>query len=751
MAIMKAIMKPALCMNYYNVEQMLMKYELEISRVGAECLRIYGWLQNKEFTSKFGVNLPNNLKIEAMFTISSLKYSDGDSKYFALAIENLIQAYDLSIISGFNQFTFDIISTNLENYHRDVQKLLLELFKRLVKCCRNNEGDLMVKDILLLPWTNRNKYYLLSNILTTNSKILLQHEKFDLKMFLEGITVGLTMFHLLAPSQCLIRAVYKTKPFTDELQKVISRILWNGDDQQQADNLLKFWFTTFDQQFATKLFEIMSKDGKFRNFSSIPSSSSKFHRLLMLRNAFKKCFKDSKLDQKIMKIACSVDDLQLKIEIFYIMLNTIYTEPENINLLTAIMTLLNFLQYNMCLEDSNLVDHHVMKKLPEFFNFLASRKMRDLHIQKEIFSIIKNDIYQHGIDLGRYESLTFSLKLLRIILKQYFGTSGDRLHKNTNLEGNLNFGKYLKEHKIWDITSEEIFMHLIELMEDNDNSDISEMSLNMLVEYFIKPSKVDYKVKCGDDFFSWIAKKVDETFNATEISYAYEAKRYFILSFEYLMAKGCCFENIFLTVDLLKSRLMELRTCDDPVLVMERGLNLFNVIDCINYAISRIDPAEARMKFISVLIVLIKIIAYRYLDYANDPATVTNFDILDQRLCELVKKSQWQESDVTELKPKLMLIIWYTFRSISETLETLTEIVNKTLNASDKEHQHVFATCIDINIQILSRFCHKGAIESASKTIGRVTKIVSTEFLKLCSRKSVRENKFTIRDILLYN
>lgn len=43
-------------------------------------------------------------------------------------------------------------------------------------------------------------------------------------------------------------------------------------------------------------------------------------------------------------------------------------------------------------------------------------------------------------------------------------------------------------------------------------------------------------------------------------------------------------------------------------------------------------------------------------------------------------------------------------------------------------------TCIDINIQILTRCCHKGVIDSASSALGPIARLVSTQFSKLIGK-----------------
>lgn len=86
---------------------------------------------------------------------------------------------------------------------------------------------------------------------------------------------------------------------------------------------------------------------------------------------------------------------------------------------------------------------------------------------------------------------------------------------------------------------------------------------------------------------------------------------------------------------------------------------------------------------------------------------VMSFEIVDQKLNELSASNE-------ELKPKILLIIFYTLRALSDLSETLSSRFPATIK-----------DCIEINVQILTRSCHKGVIEKSSENIGKITKTVS--------------------------
>lgn len=726
--IMKALIKPALCMNYVYVEQFLREFGSEI---GAECLRIHGWLNNSKFIKAFGVHLPNNLQIRECFEMTAAKYSN-DSRYFELAISNYIAAYDNSERATNASSAFKIILSNLENSHIGVHKQLLELFKRLIICYdeESQHDVIMLNTILELPWTNRNKYFLLTQIVIINIDLLLNHKNFNLTSLLKGIQTGLSIHHLMAPSQTFVKAIYAREPFRSKFMKMVAELLWTAE-VQVAKNLIKYWFTSFDQKFIEQLYQVMNADDKT---SCIATTSPQFYRLLLLRNVFKRTFNDPQLDARIREFSCHIDDPAIKIEIFHILIEGVLSESNEVQQLQNILTLLQFLRHNMLTEDSSFADHHVMKRLPEFFNLLASRKLRNLQLQQEIFTIIRNDIYEHGVVFGSYESVVFSLKFLRVILKQYCGgVGGDRFSKNTNIEGNINFKKFLQANKIWDLTSEQIFLQLLKLVNECQNSDLSELALEILVKYFVNSSLVEnVLMDNGATFNDWVSKRIYDLFNDPEISTAYSAKRYFALKFEMSINKGLGVHEMLCTIDELKKRFLKLQKSGDPVHAMTQGLHLFNVMDSINIGVRRLDPQISMQKIIPVLQVLLKIITYHFMDLINDPAVTTSFEVLDQKLIALIAKSSVPASD--DLKPKLLLFIWYTLRAASEMSQALAEVVSATLSPNDK----ALAVCVDVNLQIATRCCHKGAIEASSDAIGKITRIVSKKFASLCNKSSAQ-------------
>jgi hypothetical protein len=123
-------------------------------------LWIHGWLQNHQFGSEFPYE---KTFLYDTFVQCSLKYSQ-DSKYFPLAIENYIQAYDIKLLDDNEAFGVTVMCSNLEDNHQNIYKLLLDLYERMIKCSEDLSDTFVDVPLNELSWFNRNKYYLLSKL-----------------------------------------------------------------------------------------------------------------------------------------------------------------------------------------------------------------------------------------------------------------------------------------------------------------------------------------------------------------------------------------------------------------------------------------------------------------------------------------------------------------------------------------------------------------------------------------------------------
>lgn len=501
----------------------------------------------------------------------------------------------------------------------------------------------------------------------------------------------------------LAKIMHNKDPFRQIFLHTVSDILVSGT-QEEVKNLLRLWFSVFDEAFKNDLQKILTTDF---DFNSVPSTSKDFYRVLMIRNAFKRELNHN-LEITIRNFYTSIDNFEMKSEIFEILHNEASTNLQNV--LENVLRLLKFLHFNISVEDSNFRDL-MIRKIPNFINFVATSRFKKIEIAREIFGIIRRDLYEHGMEFGTYESTVFSINLLSVILKQLCGCArGQRLSRKTDEKSNLQFREILKSNNIWDITSKEIFEHLIELAADTENKDINALANELIVNYFVKNLTVDeFKMNSGENFLDWINLKVFKSFNLDDVEIYHENISFCIMKFEYLLAKESpqYLDDLLIYIEGLKIRFHELKNSQDPVAAMKSGKNLFIIMDCVNYGISRMDKNLAKEKCAQVAKVLMNLISSLFLDYINDGKSAPSFDKLDENLTEFIGRSTYKDED-SNLKHALLLSIFFTLRSCSELSVTLTEVMKESTDPGDEQFLSIILACIEVNISIMTRSSHKG-------------------------------------------
>ena len=378
-----------------------------------------------------------------------------------------------------------------------------------------------------------------------------------------------------------------------------------------------------------------------------------------------------------------------------------------------------------------------MRKLPDVFNLLASKRFRNVQVLREFFKIIRRDLYQQGINLGTYESIFFSVRLLKVILKQYCGSSGSLLSKNTNIEENLKFGKYLKNQNIWDGASEEVFNNLLKLVREDQHSDLCEFAVSILIEFFIKTPLFGNILVKEQPFCVYLTNSVALRTRDSTVSTSSIDKLIFAMMYEGTVAGSLDFKSLFFhdSVEWLDEHFEEHRSLNpvDQLSLHDGTARLsFKLMDNLNYELARLRLGHDELNLLPFLSFVIKKIACHFINFFCDLSTAPSFEHLDKRLTKIISESKVKNA--IDQKPKLILFIWYTLRSCAELSATLATVVNKNTKPTDEVFKKVMTNCLELNIEILTKCCHKGVIDSASEAIGKIAKIISKEYTKRCTK-----------------
>lgn len=710
----KVYLKFALC---HDVEAMTSILDRNFNEVGAGCLQTSAFLQNHHVFELLDVPLKAvDFSIHALLVRTSLRYCD-ESNYFGLSIENYLRAYEIGLATKNESFLYTVIITNLENHYICTHKPLLQLFEQVIAVYSEKSHPDVIEDVLCeLPWTNRNKYYLLGIILSKNENLLFEHRSYNEDFLLNGLRTGLQYRRLLSPSQALVRVVCNHPKFQSKFIKIVADILRNRNDIE-VQNLIKYWYGQFSQDFIELLFTELQLNKPLPVYQP---TSKDFKRLIVFRKLFKGLFQNANVIKQIETQSCLVQDEDAKIDTLHILMDKVVKRIDMEHIEGDIMCLLTFLECNMGFESTLYRDHHVMKKrMPEFLNFLASHKMRNVKLLTVVFTFIKENLIQHGINESTYQHNIFAIKLLEVVLKLYLSEQQPKLTKKTNKEKNLIFSEFLKSEKIWDICDKHLFYQLVEMIQ-NVNNDVVELAVKLLSEFYIQRSIMDQiLVNNSLNFLDFIEEKINVYMNNVNLQKADTAHLYYRLKFEYLITQDELSEReLIKLVEALKCRFMLLKSRNDPVAAMNNGKHLFTVINSIEYYLMKMQPCQIKSKTCLSLNVILKLVVHHFLTYVNDIKYGPNYNWLDQRLECIVENSQADIDDIDVTKKRLLHYIWYTLKACSDIMLQFAFIMNKVCFSTEKEYFSVMTNAIDINVQILTRFCHKGTIEIAGGALG---------------------------------
>lgn len=170
-----------------------------------------------------------NLLIE-----SAKKTKEEENEYlFVLSVENLIayfKFYGAADESLDNLASvWEMIDLHLETAIQGVRERFLSLFAKLVK------HDIFARKVLLpsllkRPWNDRNKFYLLAELLDEQKYCTLQGlEEANLKdeYFFNGICLSLKYRHLCSPGQAIVKILLKQE--VARMRELIAEILLSGN------------------------------------------------------------------------------------------------------------------------------------------------------------------------------------------------------------------------------------------------------------------------------------------------------------------------------------------------------------------------------------------------------------------------------------------------------------------------------------------------------------------------------------------
>lgn len=583
-----------------------------------------------------------------------------------------------------------LICVNLESPFSGTRERGILLLTEVVRKDLKFSKKLFTEIYIYWPWTNKHKYFILSTIFSAWSfnEFVPESERL---MFFQGCSISLKHKNLLSPGQTLIRVLAKNQIFG--LNDFILSILRTGTDFE-FENCVKQWINS-----------IQDREDVFRVII-VHWNEFEPERLIYLRNTMKSCFeKLEKLDEIDEKLKNNISSIKNMEEIFDFLLNASMNTK---SLKSNLEALKCFLKSNSNSERTSL-RQLILKKISIFFDFLAKAHSSGLTGTVEKKSIIdfmiflKTDLYENGIiDAKNYQSIIFSLKIYQILLKTFsdLNPHQKRLNKNSNLTANRKFHEFLLKNDIWNFQSENHFNEMTKLL-NNDFDDIREIACEILIKFFqheMSSEKIQKTIKYST-----------ESTDIKTCSYGHHYTKVYV-------SNTTTANDLIEFHENLEKKLIENFTefQKDPNLSIKSNGHLFGYLNSISEIYRKENLSDDFIRLTWDLISLVEKISDYLLDILNSAGHCKespNFEVMYKSLEISIRKSNYNSMNLHDDINYLLVSVWMTLKACGELASNIgIYIGSKDLEAIER--------CLNINVGILTKCRHKGAIEAAGISLG---------------------------------
>lgn len=591
------------------------------------------------------------------------------------------------------------------------------------------------------PWTNRNKYYFLSIICERHDVYaLLQNNcpRMSAEYFMQGVCVALQYRNLISPGQTL--AITLTRQQVPEAFTAIANILRGGSDFEML-NCVNHWMRCV--QHKERIFAELHLDD-----AALFTTADKFQylhadngrRLVLFRSCFQVEFEKLPHHDAVDAFCMSTElrsDVVQKIPIFSVITARTMTAPPQ-RLAANLSCLERFLKENMA-DQSQALRQDILKMIPNllylFAGLLRNGDPNSVERIGQFFRFVRVDIFECGIGgagEAEYQPLIFGLRIYEIILKTLYGSRADRLIKRFNPDVNNRLKMFLATDDRWPLCGPQNYQRLIALLR-SDYDDVRDITCELLIRFY-PPNDIDALCMAAIR-----QKDIHQCGNAN-----YLAR----VAFGFNNRNRHFYGHL---KQFVRDRISPF--CTDP-LRQVRDEHLFGALNCLNEYYSftgyvagdangnspAIEDIEEDIRMCAELVtILMRLLGGDAVD--GSPS----FERMDEALNGLVEKSEGQQTtgNVSVDKKYLLLSIWmtikvkrisihnmniYNFSFLQATCDLAASIGVKLVGNSTgqrDDQEKAIQRCFDVSVTVLLQCRHKGAIESAGLSMGRLVKAIT--------------------------
>ncbi|XP_016987411.2 uncharacterized protein LOC108050299 [Drosophila rhopaloa] len=622
----------------------------------------------------------------------------------------------------------DLLALRLEHFYHCLQRQTQtgsreETLTLYNHCCKQKERAFSYFRLIVefWPWTNRNKYYLLSGALNSHPlPELLAATNQSEEEFFKGLRLSLSYKGLRAASQYPVKSLSNQR--SPELLAASVDLLLTGS-VAEIQNFHSQWFLRIQQRDV--LFELLQANPQIVEFlacsDELRSPGDQLRLILIFSMFAKEIYAASKLH--FFKIStelltnCSRMETEAQLLVFRFLVDNL----GNFAVEDCLEFFHSFVERHRSLESSEF-RNTMLGKMPTIINHTAKHFHKVLkagsgvggdalaqnikrffsHLQKLIERDIRSEIYQPKI---------FALKLLEILNKSLYAKQVAKNAKMCSPQQNQRMGIFLLDQGVF--RPKEMAHQLFETLNNPQGFDDA---LELTVSLLIQMGQVNNEM---------CVERVLELCPTSDVDECSLVSLYAQLAVTNEQCGRIIFnECLKRLTDTLDSFL------EDPLKTAKDRGHLFGCLRGLEEVIKAGVPVESPLEDLLPLLERILIGILKFLNLANarrqeEATTAASFQDMDESLQLLVNESSSKSGNDEEACRKYLLMsFWLTLKGCCDLATSIgCSLLQTTAN---KVNSEALRRCLDINVSVLTLCRHKGAIEAAGLSIGRLTRGITS-------------------------
>ncbi|XP_017082979.2 uncharacterized protein LOC108115864 [Drosophila eugracilis] len=590
-------------------------------------------------------------------------------------------------------------------------------------CCKQKQRAFSYFRLIVefWPWTNRNKYYLLSGALNSFPlQDLLAATNQSEEEFFNGLRLSLFYKGLRAASQYPVKSLSNQR--SPGLLNASMELLLNGS-VAEIQNFHSQWFLRIQQH--DMLFELLQGNPQIVEFlacsEDVRSPGDQLRLILIFSMFAKEIYVASKLHFFKISTELLTNCSQMETEAQLLVFRFLVDNLGNFAVEDCLEFFHSFVERHRGLESSEF-RNTMLGKMPTIINHTAKHFHKVLKVDsgiggdalaqniKGFFSHLQN-LIERDIHSEVYQPKIFALKLLEILNRSLYAKQVSKNAKICSPQQNQRMGAFLLDHGVF--RPKEMADKLFETLNNPQGFDDA---LELTVSLLIQMDQVDNE-RCVE--------------RCLELCFTSDVDECSLVSLyaQLAVTKVQCGNRLFDEfLNKLKQKVDSF--FEDPLLTGKSGGHLFGYLSGLDEIVKAGVPVKSPL--VDLLPLLERILSgiLKFFNLANarrqaEAATAASFQDMEESLELLVSESSFKSvSEEEACRKYLLMSFWLTLKGCCDLATSIgCSLIQTPENRVDSK---ALRRCLDINVFVLTLCRHKGAIEAAGLSIGRLTRAITS-------------------------